>query len=63
VPPHWSEVEGVVTVESGTESVVLTVQGRPVALLQRLASLPVEEITWQPARLEDHFYAFYEGTR
>ena len=41
----------------------ITFQGRPKALLALLSTLDPEEITWESARLEDHFYAFYEGDR
>ncbi|MBN1478531.1 ABC transporter ATP-binding protein [Candidatus Sumerlaeota bacterium] len=63
VPPDLSHVEGVVAVETRSGRLALTVQGRPLALLRRLAELPVEEITWQAARLEDHFFAHYRGGR
>jgi ABC-2 type transport system ATP-binding protein len=57
----WRAVEGVMSAECFGDRVVLTVRGGPQGLLRRLSSLPVENITWEPARLEDHFYAYYEG--
>lgn len=59
--PDWRSVRGVLNVATDADLTTITFRGRPGALLTLLSTLDPEEVTWESARLEDHFYAFYEG--
>jgi ABC-2 type transport system ATP-binding protein len=58
--PAWSGVEGVIRSELRDGRHILTTRGQPGALLRMLATLEVESITWEPARLEEHFFEICE---
>jgi ABC-2 type transport system ATP-binding protein len=58
--PVWSRIESVVSVERTGDTVTLLVRGRPARLLTLLSNLDVEDLTWERATLEDHFFELYK---
>jgi len=61
-PPDLSDVAGISTIEVVGDTVSCRLSGDVRPLLQRLATLPVRDLTIEPARLEDAFLELYGGS-
>lgn len=60
-PDPFAGVPGVLSAERNGAAWHLKMQGEVRPILQVLAGLPVEDLVYEPAHLEDAFLEFYEG--